>query len=486
LGIVLKQSSRNTLIIFVGFAIGGVNTLFLYTDFLTPKYYGLVVFLLSASNLLMPLTAFGVQYTIVKFFTTYKTKLEKDRFLSLALFLPLLIALIIGFLGTMFYEKISDALSKKNEMIKGYTFVIYLVSIATAYFEVFYAWSKVHMKSIFGNAIKELYHRISVMILLLLIWMKAIDIQQFIWLMTASYFLRMLLMAFYAFKLYTPNLTFALPGNYKEIMRYSGYIILAGSASAILLDIDKVMLPQKEAIELAAYYTVGVFIASVIEVPGRAMSQILQPITSKALQENNKKVIVSLYKKSSINLLLFSGLIFLLINTNIEELYKLVPKKDYSAGIYIVLMISIAKLYTMALGNNGAIISNSKYYKVLLPYAIGMSLSVILLNNWLIDVYGMNGAALSTLMVILVFNTIKLWYVKHKFGISPFSRKTITLLFILGVFYAVFSFLKLEFHPIINILLKSALIVVPYVLLIKKLNISTEISDLFDKYTARK
>ena len=74
MGIVLKQSSRNTIIIFVAFAIGGINTLFLYTQFLTDTYYGLVVFLLSAANLLMPLTAFGIQYTIVKFFASYKTK----------------------------------------------------------------------------------------------------------------------------------------------------------------------------------------------------------------------------------------------------------------------------------------------------------------------------------------------------------------------------------------------------------------------------
>ena len=79
MGIILKQSSINTVIIFIAFAIGGINTLFLYTNFLTPERYGLVVFLLSAANLLMPLTAFGVQYTIVKFFSSYQTKLEKDR-----------------------------------------------------------------------------------------------------------------------------------------------------------------------------------------------------------------------------------------------------------------------------------------------------------------------------------------------------------------------------------------------------------------------
>jgi len=433
----------------------------------------------------MPLTAFGVQYSIIKFYSSYSSKLEKDKFLSSSLLLPLMIAIPFGFIGSLFYEQISNYLSIENEIIKDFTWVIYLVAIATAYFEIFYAWSKVQMQSVFGNVLKEIFSRVATMILLFLVSLKVISQVEFIYYLTGAYFIRTFIMMIYAFRVYKPDFTFQLPENYREVFKYASYIILAGSASAILIDIDKFMIPQKEAIQLAAYYAVGVYMASVLEAPGRAMAQIVQPITAKALNENNQTEIKKLYKSTSINLLLICGLLFLLINLNVSDVYLLI-KPEYADGIYVVLMISIAKLYTMALGNNGAIISNSKYYKVLLPYAIGMSLSVILLNNWLIDVYGMNGAALSTLMVILVFNTIKLWYVKHKFGISPFSRKTITLLFILGVFYAVFSFLKLEFHPIINILLKSALIVVPYVLLIKKLNISTEISDLFDKYTARK
>jgi O-antigen/teichoic acid export membrane protein len=69
LGIVIKQSLRNTVIIYIAFAIGGINALFLYTRFLTDEYYGLVTYLLSTANILMPLTAFGVQYSIVKFFS---------------------------------------------------------------------------------------------------------------------------------------------------------------------------------------------------------------------------------------------------------------------------------------------------------------------------------------------------------------------------------------------------------------------------------
>lgn len=101
MGIVLKQSFKNTVITFAAFAIGGVNALFLYTRFLTDEYYGLVTYLLSTANLLMPLTAFGVQYSIVKFFSSYNSKEEKDKFLSSSLLLPLFIAIPFGFVGNI-------------------------------------------------------------------------------------------------------------------------------------------------------------------------------------------------------------------------------------------------------------------------------------------------------------------------------------------------------------------------------------------------
>lgn len=481
MGIVLKQSFKNTVITFAAFGIGGVNALFLYTNFLTDEYYGLVTYLLSTANLLMPLTAFGVQYSIIKFFSSYTSKLEKDKFLASSLFFPLLIAIPFGFFGTIFYEQISSLLSIKNGVIKEYTWVIYLVAVATAYFEIFYAWAKVQMQSVFGNVLREMFSRVMVMLLLILVFLKIITQVEFIYYLTGAYFIRTLVMMLYAFKLYRPIFTFQLPENYKEVFKYASYIILAGSAGAILLDIDKFMLPQKEAIAYAAYYSVGVYIASVLEIPGRAMSQIIQPITAKALNENNATEVKNLYKSTSINLLLICGLLFLLINLNINQAYLLIDEK-YSQGVLVVLMISVAKLYTMSLGNNGAIISNSKYYKILFPYAVAMALSVIILNDWLISLMHMNGAALSTLIVLLVFNTVKVWYVKKKFQIFPYTSKTLLLLFVIGVFYSLFFFWNFNFHPIINIGLKSGIIILCYVFIVYQLKISSEINTLILKF----
>lgn len=482
MGIVFKQSFKNTLIIYLAFVVGGANTIILYPRILEGEFYGVVVFLLSASNVIMPLTAIGVQHSIVKFFSSYDVKEEKDRFLSTIIFLPLFIAIPIGFLVSQLYEQIGNHISEENPILKDYTFVIFVVAFACAYFEVFYSWVKVQMQSVFGNVLKEFWNRAVVLTLLLAVLFDFLTKPQFIYFLTGAYVLRALVMMIYAFWQYFPKFTLQLPKNFKEVVRYSLYMVLAGSAGAILLDIDKVMIPGKEDVKLAAYYAVAVFIGSVIEAPGRAMGQILQPLTSKTLNENNTKEVENLYKKSSTNLFLISGLFFLLVNCGIHELFKLMPDKGYAGGELVVLMISGAKMFTMFLGNNGAIINNSSFYRISLPINVGMAVSVYFLNVWLFEVFGTDGLALATLMVIFIFNSIKLIIVKSKLNMSPITDKTFKIFSLITVLFFGFYFWDFSFHPLVNIVLKSAIIFVLFAVVAVKLKLSPEINKLISRF----
>lgn len=492
MGIVLKQSFKNTLIIYLSFLIGGINTIIFYPRFLGDKFYGIVTFLLSSSNLIMPLTAFGVHYTIVKFFSSYQTKEEKDKFLTLALFLPLLIALPIGFLWSHFHEYIVSKLTEENAQVENYTKVIYIVAVCCAYFEMFYSWAKVQLKTVFGNILKEFWNRATVMLLLFAVFFDLITKIEFIYVLAGFYVLRTLLMMLYAFSVYLPKFTFKLPSNINEVVKYSAYIILAGSAGAIILDIDRVMIPGKETIEKAAYYTVAVFMGSFIEAPGRAMTQILQPLTSKSLNSDNHDEVENLYKKSSNNLLLIGGVFFLLVNCNVHELFKMMDE-GYREGTLVVLMISSVKLFSMFLGNNVSIIQNSKFYKIALPIGVGSALLVYFLNKlfyFKLD-FGTEGLALATLITAFLFNLFRLWFVKSKFNMTPFTNKTITLFLLILVFFAVFYFwnfnlpsvevFNLDISPIFNIILKSTLITITYLIIVVKLNISDQINSFVSR-----
>jgi len=483
MGIVFKQSFNNTLILFLGFTIGGLNVLFLYTHFLEAEYFGLITFLLSTANMIMPLIVFGMQHTIIKFFSAYQHKQEQDNFLLTAVLLPMLIIIPLAFLGVIFYQQIATFLARENMIIEKYTYTIFFTAIFMGYFEVFYAWSRVQMKSVFGNFIKEVFARICVSVLLFAVYFGWIDAEQFIYAVVIVYLLRMIIMKVYALNLYAPKIEWkGLPKNIKEILSFSLYIIMAGSAGTVLLEIDKFMIPQMKHIAEVAYYSVGVYIASVIGIPSRAMQQIINPITARELNKNNMVEVENLYQKSSLNLLIVGGLLFLLINTNIEDLYRIIDREEYSVGIYVVLVISIAELIKLSIGTNGAILTNSRYYKILFYYAIGMAISVVVLNRILIDFMGIQGAALATLMVVALFSLLKVIYVSKKMKMQPFTTKTMLLLLIISIMFMIFYFIDLPFNAYLNILIKSSLITVVFLFLVIKLKLSLDINLMIDRY----
>jgi len=481
MGIVIKQTSKNIFTISVALIIGGVNTLYFYPEFLKDEYYGLVVFLLATSNLLQPLMSLGAQHTIIKFYSSFKDKISKDAFLSSIIFIPLIVIIPITFFVVKAHDIIGEFLSIQNPIIQSYIWVIFLVSFATSYFEVFYAWSRVHFKSVFGNVLKEVYPRISVLILLSLVAFDFLTKESFVWWLTGFYYLRLLIMVVYSLIIYTPKFSFTLPENFKEILSYSLYILLAGSAASLLIDIDKYMIPQKEAISQTAYYAVAVFIATVVEIPGRAMFQILNPMVAKAINDNDSLKLNDLYQKSSSNLLIVSGFFFLLINLNISSFYLLMNNEFYSDAILVVLIISLAKLIQMSFGCGPAILATSSFYRITLPFSIAMAISVYFLNDVLIDLYGINGAAISTLIVLSIFTILKVLFIRFKLKINPYNLNTIKILLIVLVLYLSISYIGFMYSAFLDILLRSVIVSIIYMGLIYYLGLSKSINQIIRK-----
>ena len=241
------------------------------------------------------------------------------------------------------------------------------------------------------------------------------------------------------------------------------------------------MIPQKEIISQTAFYAVAVFIATVVEIPGRAMFQIVNPLVAKALNENASKELENLYKKSSLNLLIISGLFFLLINLNIEPFYNLVLDSSYSTAALVVLIISTGKLILMSFGCGPAILATAKFYKITLPFSLMMAVSVYFLNDKLIDLYSINGAALSTLIVISFFTLAKILYLKYKLKIQPYSYSTFKVLVLIVFLFFLINPVNFGGNYMLEIIGKSIPVSIIYILLVYQMKASNEINTLIKK-----
>ncbi|WP_062060296.1 polysaccharide biosynthesis C-terminal domain-containing protein [Aquimarina longa] len=477
MGVVVNQTIRNSIITCLGFGIGAINTLFLFTNFMDKEHYGMISYLMTASNLIWPLMAFGVHNTLVKFFSSYSDQKQQDKFLTMMLILPFLVALVLGVIGVFFYTTILDLFSDKNIIVQPYVWTIFVLAFAVSYFEVFFAWSKVKLKSVFGNIMKELFLRLCISILLFLVYFKILTIEQFVYALMITYVLRTGIMQVYALKLYHFKPQFSLPSNYISVLKYSGLILISGSVATLLIDLDKTMIERYLLIENVAKYGICAYIASVIIIPSRAMHQITYPLTAKLINEKAKDQLRDLYKKSSLNLLVTSGLLFVLIICNVHQLFEIIPD-EYELFIWVIVLIGSTKLFDNILGNTNAILYSSDYYRMVLYIGVGMAILTVILNMLWIPTYGVTGAAIATCIAVFCYNFTKLWIVYTKFRMHPFSKKTVLALVLIIAFIFGFYFWELSFHPVINIIIKSILIGGGYTFILYMSNISSDLTIL--------
>lgn len=481
MGIVKNQSFKNFVTTYLGFGIGAINVLLLYPHFLTDEYYGLITFVLSTAAIMMPILALGVHNTMVKFYSSFKTRNSVNSFLTLMLILPLAAIIPLSIIGYVCFDFIANTLSKENEIIKDYVWLILIAAICFTYFEVFYAWAKVQLQSVVGNLMKEVFHRLGIMLLFVSVYFNWISVESFLYGIIIIYIIRTFTMMVYAFTIRRPVIKFCKLKILPAILKYSLLIILAGSIGGIMLEIDKFMLGQYIDIENVAYYGVAIYIARVVGVPARAMYQITNPLTAKLLNANDKSNLKDLYKKSSLNLFIISGFVFLLIILNINELYQIL-EEQYRGGTLIVFLVGLTKLIENLIGNNNAILFNSNYYRMVLFFGFILALLAIILNMLLIPHFGINGAAYATFISIVIYNICKIVFVYVKFEMVPFTLNTLKISILLIVCFLVFYFWEFSFHPIVNIALKSLLITLLYFGISFKLNLSEDITKLLNTY----
>ena len=481
MGIIAKQSFYNSVSIALAFLIGAFNTVYLYPTYMGSTLQGLVVALLALSNLVQPFISFGVQHAVIKFYSSCETKEEKDKLLSFSLFLPLLVFTILLIITFFFHDQITHFIAAENEEMGKYAYLILAVAFSTALFEVFYNWLRIQLYSVFGNFLKEFFPRALIFTLLLIYAFGGLDLDGFIMALISGYYLRLLLVVVYSLIKYTPKFSFALPHHFKSILRYSLLIFMSGTAASLILDIDKSMISNILTVENVAYYSVAIFIAAVIELPGRAMFQIISPLVAKALNDGDSPTLLKLLKKSANNLLLISGLLFLLINLNLNDFYAWVNLGDYSVALEVVLIVSLGKLFTMSLGCLNNIITNSKYYAYVFWFSTTSAVLAVVLNLYLIQWYGIIGAAYATLMVIVLINFLKILLVQLRFKINPYSKKTFLTLGIVLILYFTISGVPFEFDPFVSLVLRSTLITAAFFILAYLLKLTVDLQQFISK-----
>ena len=487
MGVLLKQSFWSSLIIYLGVLIGFINSLILFPLYLETEEIGLIRQIISAATLLLPLSAFGISGTSIKFYPEFSNDTKsKNEFFSIQFFLT-----IIGFSSVLiiiffFNSFIIDFFSKKSKLIIDYFHIILSILLLLTISTIFESYLKSRMHIILPNFTNGVLNRLLTGLSVLLLSTSIINFNQMIYFQIPIYLIGVILLILYSYNKEKFKFDFNIQkirDKINNILNFNLYSLISGFGNVIILNIDILMISALLGLSDTGVYTTAFYIAIIIEMPRRAISQISTPILSKLFKEKNLNTIENYYKIVSINQLIIGSLLFLLLISNLESIFNIIPNKNnFINGISIVPIICIAKLITMTSSFGSELILMSKHYKFSVTSIIILAIITIFSNYILIPKYGIDGAAYAALLSSVIFNLTKIIFIYSKYYFLPFSIKSVYVIIITIFIYFIMNFLPSYENFIIDILFKSFVIMILFVPIIYFFKISIDLNKLIDKF----
>lgn len=487
MGVVVRQSVITSIISYLGVIVGYINLLYLYPKFLQADQIGLLRTLQDAALLMAPFAQFGLAYSILKFFPGLSKGPDKgNSFISFTLLLSIVAYGLFLITFILLKEPILSFFKDNASELLNYTSLILWLTFLVMIITLMEYYSRSLLKIIFPNLLREIGLRLMQMILVFLYYQKIIDFHQFLVLSVGTYLVSLLLLVGYLmiFAGFRLNFNFKIitREKFKELIAFSTLNFVGTSASIIISKIDSLMVSAMKGLSSNAIYTTAYYMATVIEIPRRAILQSSTTIIAKAFEENNMAEVQRIYHKTALNQTLIGTLLLIGVWANLHNIFEIMPKGEfYEAGATVVLLIGASKLIDMIFGPSTEIIVLSKHYWFNIVVISVLALSGLTLNYILIPIFGISGAALATLISIILFNIIKYVYILAKLKVQPFNFSFIKVLGVCVVCIIVNVLLPNLTNPYVDILYRSSILSILFVGLALQLKISEEVESIFRK-----
>ena len=253
----------------------------------------------------------------------------------------------------------------------------------------------------------------------------------------------------------------------KDIVHFTWYHSLLSLSITLMGMLDALMVAvlSPNGLKSVPIYSVAVVIISFLLIPYRAMLNSTFPVLAQAFTDNNMAKVKDIFMRSSMNIFIASGAMLLIVCCNLHNAVAILPM-GYEAVSLVVIILAAGRMVDMATGMNDQVLSISKHYQYNFYISLLLVVMMVGLNWWLIPRYDVYGAAWGTTIARVIYNIIKLFVVKRKLGIQPFSGKMVLVVIALAAGLAVGYLLPVFKNPFVDTIYRSAAIVIVYAILL--------------------
>jgi O-antigen/teichoic acid export membrane protein len=497
-GQIARQSFWASVVNYSGSLLGLFTTFYVFPLVFSPAEFGVTRVFIEIGALLAAVAQLGTGYSIWKFFPRFKDEKGHHGAGFWLLIVPAFGCLILGVALLGFKSELLGFFGANAAQIEPY----YLWLLPFVFFFVFNTVFETFSASlghiIFPSFLRENVVRIALGGLGFLYYMKWIGFAESIQWVPFVYGFVAILNLGNILKLtqlsFRPDLGFvrSQPDLTTEFSKYTLYFFLTTLANLFVQRLDMLMVSSVKGWADSGVYAIAINMAVLIEVPTRSILQVANPKLSEALHQENHAEVQRLYTKTSLNQFLLGALVLLCIWLGLDAFYAFMPNGEvYRAGKMAVLLLGLGKLFVLMQGNSSAMLAFSKkYYWALLINAIAVFVA-LLMNRWLIPIYGLNGAALataSTWLAISIVTGFLVWRIYRMHAFHAEMRKALVFVLLLLVWTALVEWAWSEWVVwgiVGSTLAKSLLVLLPILALLWKFNISEDLNSLLRKAGAQ-
>lgn len=500
MGIVVRQSIKGTLMNYLGVAIGFVTTFFVMTKYLTQEEIGLTRVMADAALLLSGLAALGTNTSALRYYPYFKDRESRDHgFFGWTLIVPLVGFVIFTILFFVFKDFIINKFSDESPLFVDYMYLVIPMAFFMMYMTVFETNANVLMRIVVPRMVREVGVRLFTLGDYILYITGVISLDGMVIGLCLAYVVATLLNIIYLLCL--SRISFKIePGHVskwlrKDFLYYTLFLTVAAVVGNIIPSLNTFFISAKMGLAITGIYTIASYMANLVEMPYRSLSAISRPIISQAMKDNDTQRAAMMCKSVSMHQLIAGAMVFFVVWVNIDLFFELLPNGEkYVEGKWVFFLLGLAKLVNSSLNISGIVLSYSKWYYLQLIFTAILTTCAIILNNKLIPVLGMTGAAWSSIISYAIYYVFLLSMIIWKTGISPFSWKELVVIFVVIIMF-VLNWLSVEYISksiiyfndvnivvkVVEAVVRTGIIVIIGLAIIYFTKVSKEINEIINK-----
>lgn len=475
------QALRNFLSILFGFAVGAVNNLVIlpwaFADDL--ETWGLVRIVTAWGFLFAPILIFGAPAAMNRYAGVMNRTNRVPQFMGSLMWPP--IVLFAGFIALpalAFPEHMGNLLNLSQEQRRAIQPIAIISGIITARM-FFTGFLTTKLKTSLATFVQETVFKFGYACLgvcLGLGWIGKID---FLPAFVGLHFIILLILFSQAI---ANQFRVDLRGIgrseiRKEIRQYGGALVIGSGAWVILSQLDIIMVGSIMGLEYVPIFTVAAFIATVTNLPARAAQPLLTPLISQALDNRDDTEIDRIIGLSHRSLLLSCGWIVTCIWVSFPQIDPLLPEEFRNLSL-VILTLGFMQIVQSSSKGSSILLSQSDHFQKTVIINWSMVAVAVPLNYLFISKSGLGlgllGAAMATFISITMSTMAKqalLWRIWKRF--IP-NLKTLIICVVLLIPALSLTHWNPSWHPVLTLLVKSALVTGWIVFATIKFNLAPE------------